>query len=260
MILDRVAGSIATVVSLESTIAPAPAAPFRSSVAFDTATSAEETSGDGTLSLTHTASGSNRAAFAGAGVLGAGSAAHSGVTYDGTSMVEIWDVAASSSQFGNAGYRLAGPNTGAVTVTSTATGLSFALQYLGVVTMTGVDQTTPVGTHAYATTFGSAPGVTVGSVGSDDLVVDHMFAQSGSASAPTVLTDQTGRWAQNDGIDVHSVGSTQPGTAGGEMSWTVPGGGVIVLHGAVAFKPAAAGGAVGRGRRLGFERNRRLFA
>jgi hypothetical protein len=255
MILDRVTGSIATVVSLESTTAPAPAVLFRSSVAFDAATEASEASGDDVLSLSHTATGSNLAAFA--TIMNADNVASTSMLYDGVSMVEQWDFGLSSKM--NAGYSLAGPASGAKTVTSTLAA-SAADKYLVVVTMTGVDQTTPAGTAATTSHASSnTQSLTVSDAATDDLIVDALV--TGWSSQATVGADQTLRHQErvtgNNGL--WGQVSTQPGSAGTAMGWTTSNGNPWA-YGAIAFKPVAAGGTVGRGRRLGFERNRRVLA
>lgn len=212
-------------------------------VAFDAATSVKEENGDGVVSLTHTASGANRAAFAGVGSTTGGSTTSTSVTYNAVAMTELWDFVQSSTIL-NAGYVSASePPTGAQTVTSTLASLPASQDHLfGVITMTGVDQTTPVGTAATAGGTTSPATVTVGSVGVDDLVVDNLATSQGDDVAPVVGADQTSQWSQ-DGNFTGSFGngSTQPGTAGGVMSWTFNNRTWAI--GAVAFKPIAGGGA-----------------
>lgn len=249
--IERVSGRAETAIQVESLIAPAPQIVFRSSVAFDANTSAQESAGDGVLSLSHTASGSDRAAFAGV-VWNAGTGQSStSCTYDGVGMTEMWDLNAGSFYYG-AGYRLAGPGTGALTVTSTVSDAD--AQALGVITMTGVDQTTPVGTPVSTTlASGTSISVTVGSVGSDDLLCDSLSGQPGTLT-PTIGADQTLRNTES-GFGSILRDSTQPGTAAnGDMSWSWAGqGNRAAILGAVAFKPAAGGGAalVHRGLLLG---------
>lgn len=228
---------VETEIEVTSTESPAPDRPFHSSVAFDAATSAIEFTGDGTLSLTHTSTGSDRAVFAGVGATGGASMS---VTYGGAGMTELWDLSAPNT-FTGAGNRLAGQATGAQTVTSTVAGDS-GNHALGVISMTGVDQTTPVG--AVVTTSGNAfsASVTVLSVGTDDMVVDSIASGWGEH---TPGADQTERYARGAGF-LEIAGDTQPGSAGGVMSHSTDGGSPNFFSddfilGAVAFKAAAGG-------------------
>lgn len=244
--LTRLAGSVVTELEVSGTEAPAPAVAFHSSVAFDAATDAQEIAGDGVITISHTPAGSsNLAAFAGGGSFtGAGGLAGA-ATYDGAAMTELWDGLGSDADFSHAGYRLAGIPTGAKNVVNTLAG-SPDFHAFGVVTFTGVDQTTPVGTAVTATGTVSPATVTVGSVGADDLVVDSVFIYSADVT-PTIGADQTLRNSEDMAAVLAFRQSTQPDVAGDVMSWTINGG-IAWLHGAVAFKPAtgtAAGPLIG---------------
>jgi len=243
-----VSGTVATEIAVTNEVFPAPDMPFRSSVAFDAATDGIEISGDGVFSLTHTAgggAGSNRAVFAGNNGFGQGAGRPTtSIQYGGTGMSEKWDASESAvANLYNAGYTLALGDTltGAQTVTAT-TETPVDYQFLHVISMTGVDQTTPVGTPAFDTAADttSPASRTVGSVGADDLVVDSLIWWG--SVAPTVGADQTVRNTHDDSGVNFFRGSTQPGLAGGVMSWSATG--IIgAMLGAIAFKPAAAGGA-----------------
>lgn len=237
LLLERVRGTINTVVTVAATMeAPAPTVRTKNSVAFDAVSQADETAGDGVLSVSHTSSGSNRAVFAGSSNSFGAAHTSASMTYGGTGMTEMWDL--DFNVFGNAGYRLAGQATGVQTVTSTLDANDVADHALGVVSMTGVDQTSPVGTPASATGSSGTASVTVGSVGADDLVVDQVVW---NASTPTIGADQTQRYSVDGGGGfLITRGSTQPGTAGGVMSWTASSSDWGI--GAVAFKPAAGKG------------------
>ena len=92
----------------------------------------------------------------------------------------------------------------------------------GAVSFTGVNQSTPYGTHVTGSSDNGAPTVTVGSVGSGDIVVDTTMVLGASI---TVGTNQTSRVEfDNLGGNNESSGiSTQLGSDGGVMSWTSPG-------------------------------------
>lgn len=113
---------------------------------------------------------------------------------------------------------------------------------VGVYIADGVDQTTPFRTAQKTSGSGTSTGtLTVPSVASDDLVVDGLCVDStGNALAPGA--DQTERWeldttaGSNEGAS-----STQPGSAGGAMSWSW-GTSRPWTYIATAFRAAAAGG------------------
>lgn len=213
-------------------------------VAFDAATVVLETSGDGVVSLTHTSTGTNRAVFAGNhGAIAGTAPASTSITYGGTGMTEMWDFQHDTS-WGQAGYRLAGQATGAQTVTST---LAAAVDdhFLGVISMTGVDQTTPVGTPVTnSATSATSRSATVTDAAADDLIVDQLGEYWASGGAPTVGADQTVRNSSGgSGVSLHDYfrQSTQPGTADDVMSWSWTGATQCSI-GAVAFKAAGGGG------------------
>jgi hypothetical protein len=242
LMVERVAGTINTVVKVSlTTESAAPIIEVHNSVAFDAATSATETLGDGILTLSHTSTGSDRAVFGGAswGDANAGNGSVS-MTYGGSGMAEKWDEVISDVH-DHAGYTLAGQATGAQDVTHDVQSTEPTYQFLGVVSFTGVDQTTPVGTAATAigTTTGPAT-VTVASVSADDMVVESMRTES--LNPPTIGANQTIRNTQTASNRFHRQ-STQLGSDGGVMSWTLDGPDYWGI-GAIAFK-AAAGGAGG---------------
>ena len=238
--LEWVSGTVSTaILDASTTEAAAPTVRYHNSVAFDAATSVQEQSGDGVVSLTHTATGSDGAAFVGIGAQDVGGgAACTSATYNAVGMTEIWDFQSADTFLANCGYRLAGPATSAQTVTSTLSPQTLVREGMIVITMTGVDQTTPVGTGATTTGTASPSSVTVGSVGADDLVVDNLFALTSSGA--TIGANQTQRDTENLTNSYYLHGSTQSGADGGVMSWTF---GAVDTHtlGAVAFKPATAG-------------------
>jgi hypothetical protein len=208
------------------------------SVAFDAATSISEESGDGLISLSHTASGSNRAAFAGVAIRDIGTAANStGCTYNGQAMTELWDTNFNATTLCNAGYSLANSlvPAGASTVISDADQATILFHALIVATFTGVNQSAPVGTPNTATGTASPATVTVASVNPEDYVVDSMTSASDPA---TEGANQTMVDSESDAAgDFRSYCSIQDGADGGVMSYTftaVDAWGI----GAVAFKPA----------------------
>ncbi len=213
-------------------------------VTFDAATSAIEESGDGVLSLTHTATGSNLAAFASGTGYGAGSGPTStSMTYNAVSMgTALWDLhTASASNLFNSGYMMVNPPTGAQSVVHT-TSAAPSNHFLSVITVSDVDVAgTPIGTVVTLGPQSTSPwSVTVGSIGANDLVVDSMVGNG--TNSLTVGANQTQRTNRNNaGVTVWMGGSTQAGADGGVMSWTMPTP-IDGFLGAFAFKPVAAGG------------------
>lgn len=250
--LTLLSGSGATTeLAVESTEAPAPMVAYHSSVAFDAATGAVESSGDGVLSLTHTPSGSsNLGAFGAVSYDVFPTIRSTSCSYGGTNMTEVWDANLPASDVANtAGYHWPGGATlpsGAQSVVSTLAGSPSDNHFLHVLTMTEVHQTTPVGTPVTGSGSTSPATVTVGSVGADDLVVDSVYCID---QTPTAGADQTQRSNQAGVFGAVSKASSQLGSAGGVMSWTFTN--TLWNLGAIAFKPAAAGGDVYSGRGIG---------
>lgn len=241
--ITHVSGSpVDTEVEAWVEFASAPPETLHQSVAFDTASGANEDNGDGTLSVSHTALGTNRSAWVTGGQSDAGTSVTA--SYGGTGMTQVFF--RSHGLFRHAGFRPASePTTGAQTVEMVFSGGTVYTQTLGVVTMTGVHQTTSIGTPVTGASTSGNPTVTVGSVGSDDLVVDSVSSDY-QAGTQTAGADQTGRvnelattWVQRETV------STQAGSDGGVMSWAYAGStyywGVGWDSVGVAFKPAAVG-------------------
>lgn len=244
LVIDRLSGRIETELLVAETVAkPAPLIRHKNSVAFDAATDAAEVGGDGVLSLSHTASGSNRAAWVYvAHGAGGGNGGSYTATYGGSAMAELFE-SAHGSFYRQAGYSFVAPSTSATTVTATCASFpgGGSAQGLGVISMTGVDQTTPTGTVPTVTDGNSTtPSITVASVGADDMVVDGLFADNDTSASQGA--GQTTRFTENPDANVSFRGSTQGGGSGGVMSWTKSTT-EFWFMGAVAFKPAAGSGA-----------------
>ncbi len=254
IIVERVRGNIATeILQAETSEADPPIWTVHHSIAFDAATDAVEISGDGVLSLTHTSTGANRVVFGGGGNSDDPPRASSSMTYGGTGMTNMWDVGPAAGDFGrNAGYQLVNQATGAQTVTHTLGG-AIGEHGLAVVSLTGVHQSTPVGTPATVADNdgGTTITVTVGSLNADDLIVDFLYtACNGGAteagSGPDAnQTERTQEVYEGGGFSLFFGSSTQSGADGGVMSWTTNVSQSFAgTLGAVAFKAAAEGGSL----------------
>ncbi len=240
-----------TLLVAETEEKPAPIIQVHHSVTFDAVTAAQEASGDNILSLSHTSTGSNRAVCATNGNSVSTGVASTSMTYDGTGMAEQWDNAPFGTFFGHAGYSLAGQSTGAQTVTSTLAS-TVDEHVLGVISMKGVDQSTPIGTPNSATGSGASATVTVTGTTSDGLVVSGMFSGWNGATAGA---NETERWEEIVSSAVTGAGNTQAGSDGGVMTHDRVSTGFASDWGigAVEFK-AAAGGAPSTRRRMSVTR------
>ena len=206
---------------------------------FDAATDGSGTSVS-SITVSHTATGTDRAAFAGGGAVDFGSGTPTAsATYAGSAMTERWD-AAFATFYAHHGYTLVAPATGAQNVVLTwnvTAGGSFA-----VVTATSVDQTTPFGTPATATGSSTTPSVNV-SAATNDLVVDNLvYVGTGTATAGTNQTARTSN--TNVGGEIGHYTSTEAGATTTTMSYTIASSNWAI--GGIAFKAAAAAGGTGR--------------
>jgi len=252
--LECMAGVVDTVLTVDAEAEEAEKIPFHSSISIDAKSSAEEVPASGTtLSVSHTSSGTNRAAWACSHGSNDPRPSGSTMTFDGVAMTEQGDLATGGSYARLAAYSIAGQGTGALTVENTMTGVAGGEQTLVVVSLNGVDQSTPTGTANTASGTATPATVTVASVGSTDLVMDAVF---NDFTTLTVGADQTEE--QRESVSAYSfmvlAASSQLGTAGGVMSWTLGGTSSYDLgwaQVAVAFKEAAAGGADPEGRLIG---------
>lgn len=236
--LEWVSGTVDTELRVQTSKSQAPQVQFRSSVAFDAASSGSEVSGDGVVTVAHTSAGSNRGVFVGIGYWPV-SGASTGVTYDGAAMTEKWDTAAGG--ISNAGYSLAGQSTtSSASVVSTMGATDPVIQVVGVVSMTGVDQSIPTGSAFEATGSGANPSVTVTDAVTGDLVCDNLISVGFGTPSPDAGQTQTYAVDLVGSANRRVHGSRQAGADGGVMSWTL--GATDWRIGAIAFKAAAAGG------------------
>lgn len=235
LLLERVRGTINTIITIAATTeAPAPTVRTKNSVAFDAASTVYEGGGDGVVSVSHTSSGSDRGVAAHVSTVDfAPNPGNSSVTYGGAGMTEQWDITI-ATYYGIAGYTLLGQSTGAQTVTATANSTSPTDHALGVISFTG---TGSVGTAFTQTGNSSTASVTVSGVDNDGMITDSFV--NASLGVSSIGADQTQR-NDLDGAWATARSSTQPGTAGGVMSWNFPFSGDWGI-GAIEFKPAAAG-------------------
>lgn len=148
---------------------------------------------------------------------GATSADPTGVTYNGVAMTKTWAVQNPSFLAYIAFYYLKAPTSGAHSVVVTYAA-AYSNQIVGAIPMSGVNQTTPLGTPATNTGGpGTTSSVTVSSA-TGELVVGAMY---GNTSGLTVSSDTLI-------IDLDDTDGDQPnvasiaGASSVTMNWTLP--------------------------------------
>ena len=206
-------------------------------IAFDTASSVQGTGVSGLTIPTFATSGTNRFVAVGTGASsGAGVATNSVVRGGSENFTEMWDINVESGICNSGSYFVA-PATGTATVQVTFSGTADEC-CAGAVALNGVDQGSPIGTPSTANAnTGSPATVSIAAPGSTDWVWDNAYV---AGSAIAVGADQTSRWEQeNIGGFASGGGSTQLGSSGATMSWTITGGDGRWTIGAVAVHEAA---------------------
>jgi hypothetical protein len=202
-------------------------------IAFNAASS----TGDGAVTLlsqSHTAAGSDRCVII--GIHAEGGVSISSLAYGAQTPTLIGSHSNTETHL----YRLVAPNTGAQTVTVNFSGSSSRCA-MGILSYTGVDQVTPVGTMVQSDTSTDTVSVDATSA-AGQLVVDFAMMAGGSIS---VGPDQTARIDLDDWASVNrSLGmSDQAGAATVTMSWTAGG----VTDGFILAVPLIAAAGAGGG-------------
>lgn len=203
-------------------------------IAFNAATSTSN-GGVTSLSQSHTAAGSDRCIII--GVHAEGGVSISSIAYGAQTPTLIGAHSNGETRL----YRLVAPSTGSQTVAVNFSGSSSRCA-MGILSYTGVDQTTPVGSMVEGTTTTDTVSVDATSA-TGQLVVDFaIFAEATIAVGP----DQTARIDLDDFSSVfRSLGmSDQAGASTVTMSWTTG----SATDGAILAVPliAAAGSAGGQ--------------
>lgn len=227
------------ILALEAVQGPPATVSTKNSVSVTGATSGKEIAGDGVFSFSHTATGTNRAAFIGTVTFAVASGDNEVSTYGGAGTTELWDaVGNAGNDAWHSGNYIIAPATGSQTVETDHGATEPSEQYLGVVSFEGVHQTTAVGTPNTAT-FTTATDVTVTVAGTTagGMLVDSMLTD-GPGSAPSIGANQTPQNTQSTGTKFFRQ-SSQVGSFGGVMNWTAdtPD---YSFTGSVEFKESAA--------------------
>lgn len=212
-----------------------------SSIAVEAADSVA-TTGASSLTLSSFATvGADRACYVGVSSYGGDCTLTTSVVRGGTeTFTEIYDELALPSHV--SGHYYIAPATAAANIVVTMAGANERF-VVGALALSGVHQTTPVGTHATASGSSTEASVAVSSaVG--ELVVDTLV-KNGVSDSVTPGTGQTQRWLTQSGTSgpATGAGSTEAGAASVTMSWSwTTGGSAGWRIGAVPFQPAAGGG------------------
>jgi len=174
------------------------------------------------LTVSHPTAGSNRLMLVGISINNFAGETVSSVTYNGVALTQVGSRANATDARVEI-WRLIAPPTGTHDVVITFSSELSSASRAGVMTFTGVNQTTPLGTFASA--IGSASPATVNvTSAANELVFDTVGTESQSSPfSLTVGAGQTQRWSSvSMGYDRFLAGgSTEPGAASVTMSWAI---------------------------------------
>jgi hypothetical protein len=205
------------------------------------------TTGANSITVAHTAAGTDRAVGVGVGISSGGTLpAINGATYGGNAMTAAF-ASITTGGTRQRQFQLAGDASIATTSQNVVASLSGTADelVLTVVSFQGVDSATPIGTPVTSVTGSATPSVTVGSVSADDMLFGFVYAVSNvgdlTLAGCSPGADQTqGTEHLDSGGFAYGASSYQDGVAGGVMSWSLSGGvpdfGTTI--GAFAFLPS----------------------
>ena len=201
---------------------------FPAGVVCDASSSAQ---GTGTLTWSHTVTGSNTFLFVG---ICNDREPVTGVTYGGQALTFLANPSSVNAERLEIWYKT-GPLTGTNNIVVTVVNQGI-VQIGGAQSWTGVDQTTPLGTAVTGSFDGVSPSLTVTSA-TGEVVLDSICTFQEGVD-PIVGAGQTQRWNLQSVTNpsYQGAGSSEPGAASVIMSWTVDGG--FTGAGAVPIKPA----------------------
>jgi hypothetical protein len=221
-----------------------------------------EPQGSSSKTVSHTTSGSNRLMIIGVSINPDNDQYVTSVTYAGQALTKLAHAVISDDARAELWYRVA-PATGTNDAVVTFNRGNEDGGVIGVMTFTGVDQTTPFGTHATATGDGTSASVNVSSA-TGQLVFGVFASEAEDLPTLTVGPGQTEYW--NIRSDIHDGafggGSTEPGASTVTMSWSLSSaddwaivavpikpapGGATAATGGVGYSGGGGGGAKGAG-------------
>jgi hypothetical protein len=193
------------------------------------------------MTISHTTSGSDRLMLVGVSINNDNSETVSSVTYNGVPLslegsvtqvddarVEIWSLVA--------------PSIGTHDVVITFSTQLWRSATAGVMTFTGVHQTTPLGTFVSNKALSLGPATVDVSSAANELVFDTVGCEQ--CTSLTVGAGQTQRWNRVvENGSTRGAGSTEPGAATVTMSWTLGSANDWAI-GAIPIKPSGGGAPV----------------
>ncbi|MFT5324549.1 MAG: hypothetical protein ACI8P0_002411, partial [Planctomycetaceae bacterium] len=174
------------------------------------------TSTGGGITISHTTAGADRLLLVGVSIDEASDESVDKVTYNGHFLTHVGSV--ENVENVTEIWALVNPDLGTHNVVITFTGTTDG-NTAGVMSFTGVDQSTPLGTFASNSGNGGSGSVTVGSATGDlvfgvisiDNVVDYDIMPDGAQSED---------WDLIGGADINGGGSTKAGAASVNLSWS----------------------------------------
>ena len=207
-------------------IAPAWAAPAVDATSTGTGTGSS-------ITISHTTSGSQRLMLVGVSMANPSTRTVSSVTYDGVSLSNVGSTANPANGARVEIWKLVPPNTGTHNVVVTLSGSNAAT--VGVMTFTGVDQTTPLGTYASGSGDATSGSATASSA-TGELVFDVVSVKDTDQNL-VPGGSQTEGWDLYIATDANGGGSTAAGASSVVMSWSWTSGTDWAI-GTVPIKPA----------------------
>jgi subtilisin-like proprotein convertase family protein len=187
------------------------------------------------LIISHTTSGSNRLMLVGVSINNDNFETVSTLTYNGVALT--FEGAINNSRSGGDDARveiwsLKNPPTGTYNVVITFSAALSLPAVAGVMTFTGVNQSTPLGTFASAENDGTAAAVTVSS-GTGETVFGVVCTEYG-----TITDGQTNQWNVSAGSSTYGAGSTAAGASSVNLTWTLSDAGSHWAAAGISIKPA----------------------
>src|SRR3990172_7868952 len=216
--------------------------PAPQAIAIDTVTSGyTPTTGQSSLTISHTTSGSNRLLLVGVSFNNDNFETVSSVTWNSTENLSLVGQIANVDDARVEIWGLAAPSTGTANVVVTFSTALTQSAAAGVITFTGVDQSTPLGTFANAIGDDSTLATVNVSSAAGELVFGVVDAEY---MAVTTDASQDEHWNIDRGGtssgSTHGAGSTEAGAAPTvTTSWTLPSGSNHWAVGGVSIKPAS---------------------
>jgi hypothetical protein len=203
-----------------STNSPTPTPTPGSSPQVD-AVSTDTTIGSG-FTISHTTSGSNRLMLVGVSMTKetGGVPSVTTLTYNGVSLTLVGTQSTSDNKGRIEIWQLIAPATGTHDVVGNLSGAPDGAT-IGVMTFTGVNQSTPLGPFVSDLADSGSASVTVSS-GADELVFDTLAVEGSTNKDLIPDASQTERWDLFQAPAANGGASTEPGAASVVMSWSFP--------------------------------------